>query len=119
MNKCNKYTTTEKSHNQSEIREYYFANDINWIIDKSKWSGIKSIGYMKKFCDKKLVEERYFISDIEAKYVELLSRVIRSEWQIENNLHWYLDTVFEEDKNKSYIINSQKNLNIIRKFCLG
>ena len=119
LNECNKYTTTEKAHNQLEIREYYFTNDINWIIDKSKWVGIKSLGYMKKYYDDKLVEERYFISDIDAKYVELLSRVIRSEWQIENNLHWYLDTVFEEDKNKSYIINSQKNLNIIRKFCLG
>ena len=60
-----------------------------------------------------------FISDIDCKYVEQLSNVIRSVWQIENNLHWYLDTVFREDANKSYKNESQKNLNIIRKFCLG
>ena len=63
--------------------------------------------------------EIYFISDIDSKYVEQLSNIIRSEWHIENNLHWYLDTVFREDNNKSYIKESQKNLNIIRKFCLG
>lgn len=50
---------------------------------------------------------------------ELLSKTIRSEWQIENNLHWYLATVFKEDENKSYIENSRNNLNIIRKLCLG
>lgn len=65
--------------------------------------------------------DRDFNSDIviDCKYVEQLSNVIRSEWQIENNLHWYLDTVFREDANKSYKNESQKNLNIIRKFCLG
>lgn len=119
IKRCEKYTTTEKAHNQLERREYYFTSDVNWIMNKSKWFGLKSIGYMRKYSNEKLVEERYFISDIEAKHIELISKVIRSEWQIENNLHWYLDTVFEEDKNKAYIIDSQKNLNIIRKFCLG
>ena len=64
------------------------------------------------------MEERYFISDIDCVYVKQLTKVIRSEWHIENNLHWYLDVVFKEDSNKSYINESQKNLNIIRKFCL-
>lgn len=48
---------------------------------------LKSIEYIKKYINDKLVEERYFISDIDSKYVEQLSKVIRSEWQIENNLH--------------------------------
>lgn len=79
---------------------------------------LKSIEYIKKYFNDKLVEERYFISDIDSKYVEQLSKVIRSKWQIENNLHWYLDSVFKKDNNKSYIENSQKNLNNIRRFCL-
>ena len=108
LKKCDKYVTTEKSHNQIERREYYFTNDIDWIINKSKWIGIKSIGHLKKYLSEKLVESRYFISDIESKYVKVLSKIIRSEWQIENNLHWYLDSSFLEDKNKSYIMNSQK-----------
>lgn len=119
LNKSRKYTTTEKSHNQIETREYFFTNDINWINNKEKWEGLKSIGCIKKYINKKLVEERYFISDIDNKYIEQLANVIRSEWHIENNLHWYLDSVFKEDSNKSYINDSQKNLNIIRKFCLG
>lgn len=119
LKECNKYRTTEKAHNKIERREYYFTNDIYWITNHGKWSGLKSIGYIRKYIGEKLGEERYFISDIDSKYVELVAKVIRSEWQIENNLHWYLDTVFKEDSNKSYMENSQKNLNIIRKFCLG
>lgn len=119
LNKCDKYITNEKAHNVMEKREYYFTNNIDWITYKEKWAGLKSIGYVRKYINDKLVEERCFISDIESKYVEILSKVIRSEWHIENNLHWYLDTVFKKDDNKSYIANSQKNLNIIRKFCLG
>lgn len=112
------YTTIEKSHNQIEKRDYYFTNDINWITNK-KWKNLKSIGCVKKYINKKIVEERYFISDIDSKYIEQISKVIRSEWHIENNLHWYLDSVFKEDSNKCYNNESQKNLNIIRKFCLG
>lgn len=119
LKQCKMFTTTEKSHNQWEKREYYFTNDIEWITNKKKWEGLKSIGYVRKYHNHKLVEERYFISDLDSKYIEFLAKVIRSEWQIENNLHWYLDTVFKEDSNKSHILNSQKNLNIIRKFCLG
>lgn len=119
LNKAEKYTITEKNHNQVETREYFFTNDINWINNKEKWTNLKSIGCVKKYSNKKLVEERYFISDIDSVYVKQLAKVIRSEWHIENNLHWYLDAVFKEDSNKSYINESQKNLNIIRKFCLG
>ena len=48
-----------------------------------------------------------------------MATVIRNEWWIENKLHWYLDMSFQEDKNKCYLENSHKNLNIIRKFCLS
>ena len=50
---------------------------------------------------------------------ELLYSAIRGEWKIENHLHYYLDMVFEEDKNRAFVNNIQKNLNIIRKFCLA
>ena len=119
LQKTCKFSEKEKSHNQQERRDYFFINDIDWITNKEKWKGLKSIGCVKKYINNKLSEERYFISDIDQSYVKQIAYVIRNEWQIENNLHWYLDSVFKEDNNKSYINESQKNLNIIRKFCLG
>lgn len=109
----------DKAHNQLEIREYYFSDNIKWLTDYDKWKDIKSIGMVIKKVDKKEIDRRYFISNIESEHIIFLSNVIRKEWSIENKLHWYLDTTFKEDKNLSYIGNTQKNLNIIRKFCLG
>lgn len=119
INVKNKYIEEEKSHNQHEKRTYLFTDDIDWLYKKSDWKDIKSIGIVIKEVNNVVVEVRYFISNLESKYVKLIANVIRNEWSIENKLHWYLDVCFQEDKNKCYLENSQKNLNIIRKFCLA
>ena len=113
------YIEQEKAHNHCEKRTYIFTDDIDWIYKKSDWKDLKSIGVVIKEVDGVVVEIRYFISNLEAKYIKLISKVIRNEWWIENKLHWFLDMSFDEDKNKCYLGNSQKNLNIIRKFCLS
>ena len=112
----------EKAHGTAETRECIFVNDVDWIAFKDDWKGLKSIGIMIRTYEKegKEVQDiRYYISNIAAENIQLLYSAIRGEWKIENQLHYYLDMAFEEDKSKSFIENSQKNLNIIRKFCLG
>lgn len=44
---------------------------------------------------------------------------LRAHWGIENNLHWILDTVFEEDACLVRKDNSAQNLNIIRKIVIN
>ena len=46
-------------------------------------------------------------------------KAVRSEWEIENNLHWHLDVTFKEDKNLTSERTTQKNLNILRKLGLN
>lgn len=120
--KENYYSEIEKAHGTSEIREYIFTNDCNWLYKKEDWKGIKSIGLAKRTYEKNgktVTDTRYYISDLDAKRTNIIATAIRSEWAIENQLHWYLDVVFKEDDNKTFLENSQKNLNIIRKFVLG
>ena len=113
----------EKAHGKAETREYIFTNDIDWLYKKEEWMGIKSIGLAKRTYinndGKEVTDIRYYISDLDAKHLKIISKAIREEWSVENKLHWYLDMVFLEDDNKSFLGNSQKNLNIIRKFCLA
>ena len=113
----------EKAHGTVETREYLFSNDINWLYNKDEWVELKSIGYAKRtYVDSdgnQKSDTRYYISNIDANKINLLSNAIRGEWQIENGLHLYLDMVFLEDKNKCFLENSQKNLNIIRKYVLA
>lgn len=119
----NYYCVQEKLHGTVEKREYIFTDDIEWIYKKKEWKGLKSIGVaIRTYQDKSgktITDRRYYITDLHFEKIELISKAIRGEWGIENKLHWYLDTVFLEDANKCFLENSQKNLNIIRKFCLS
>ena len=119
----NYFSITEKAHGNLEKREYIFTNNIEWIPNKEKWLKLKSIGIAKRTYENNkgetVTDMRYFISNIDATNIEIISKGIRGEWCVENELHYYLDMVFEEDKNTCFVDNSQKNLNIIRKFCLS
>ena len=119
----NYYCVNEKAHGNSEKREYIFTNDIKWLTNKDKWLGLKSIVVAKRtYVNSKgetVIDTRYFITNIDASEVKFIGKCIREEWSIENKLHFYLDTVFMEDKNRCFVENTQKNLNILRKFCLS
>ncbi|MDY4767299.1 MAG: ISAs1 family transposase, partial [Treponema sp.] len=51
--------------------------------------------------------------------VNLAAKAMRAHWSIENNLHWVLDTVFDEDYCRVRKDNSAQNLNIIRKLVMN
>lgn len=121
MNK-NYMIEREKSHGQIETRKYYFTSDVNWISNKKKWSKLLSVGMVEKTIekdDKKSVERRYYISSLSENEFKEFTDTVRKEWEIENNLHWHLDVTFKEDKNLCSQKEAQKNLNILRKFCLN
>lgn len=61
------------------------------------------------------VEYRYYISSIEHTQTETLATAIRSHWMIENNLHWVLDVVFNEDGSRIRDEIAAQNLSWIRK----
>lgn len=112
--------TQEKSHSQMETREYYQCDKINWMNEKSRWKGIKSIGMVKKTiktAEKTAVEKRYYISSLPLE-VELFARAVRQHWSVEV-MHWHLDVTFREDANTTLDKTAAQNLNIINKWCLS
>lgn len=48
-----------------------------------------------------------------------LNEIARSHWSIENQLHWRLDVVFNEDKACIKNDNSSQNIDILRKWALN
>ena len=93
------------------------------MYNYKKWRNLKSIGCVKKTIEdihtnKMTIEIRYYISNLSSNIMEF-SNTIRNEWAIENKLHWHLDFTFKEDYNSTFEKIAQKNLNIIRKFCLS
>jgi len=56
-----------------------------------------------------------------SKYIpaKKLLRIVRSHWAIENQLHWLLDVVFDEDGNRSRKDNAPENLAILRRLAIN
>lgn len=69
-----------------------------------------------KPADKPVV--RYYLL---SKYIPArrLLQVVRSHWSIENQLHWVLDVVFDEDAGRTRKDNGPENLAIVRRLALN
>lgn len=111
------YETIEKGHGRIEKRKYYVCNDISFINDKEKWNNLSAIGMViqeRAENDNTSIETHYHIMD---KIIDAseYARYSRGHWQIENNLHWILDVIFDEDHSTSKKENSIQNISIIRK----
>jgi predicted transposase YbfD/YdcC len=61
---------------------------------------------------------RYYLL---SKYMapKKLLAIVRSHWAIENQLHWVLDVVFDEDAQRSRKDNAPENLAILRQFAIN
>ncbi len=120
LNKCDYYRTSEKARSGLEIREYWQTEHIDWLPQREKWRGLKSIGMTKntivKDCQK-TVETRYFISSLSVDAKEF-ARCVRQHWMVES-LHWHLDVTFREDANHTLEKQAAENLNIVRKIALS
>ncbi|MFV0506986.1 MAG: transposase, partial [Bacteroidales bacterium] len=47
------------------------------------------------------------------------NKAVRQHWSIENNLHWSLDVIFDEDRNLKKKENSAQNFNVVNKMALA
>jgi predicted transposase YbfD/YdcC len=50
---------------------------------------------------------------------QVLNDIARKRWGIENQLHWRLDVIFNEDKACIRNDNAAENMNIIRKWSMA
>jgi predicted transposase YbfD/YdcC len=61
---------------------------------------------------------RYFLTSRLLSAKKLLE-VVRAHWSIENNLHWVLDMIFDEDACRSRKDHAPENLAVIRKLAIN
>lgn len=96
-------------------------NDIEQYKSLNKWKDIRSIHKLtrtryEKSKGTESTEISYYISSL--KESERVFKIIRSHWAIENNLHYCLDVLFNEDQSLRRKDNSAKNVNIMYKITL-
>ena len=115
-----KFNTIDKGHGRIEKRKYYISEDIDWLLCKNDWKGLKSIGMAVREStenDKTTVEKRYFICSIKSD-AKLFAKAVRSHWGIEST-HWLLDVVLKEDASRERKNNGPENKSLLNKVVLN
>ena len=86
----NRHQTVDGDHGRIETRTYVATGDIDWLQERHKWPGMRSIVMVesiREIGDKTEHETRFFISSLGAD-AKLSGETIRSHWGIENSHHW-------------------------------
>ncbi len=109
-----------KDHGRIEKREYRLLTDLSWLPQREDWTGLLAVGMVTATVtrsEKTSVDTRYFLSSITD--VERFAYAVRKHWAIENQLHWCLGVIFDEDSSRARKDMSPLNLNVLRKVALA
>lgn len=86
-----------------------------------EWSGLQSLVVVqsqRRLWNKDTSETRYFLSSLSTD-AATFARYIRAHWGIENQLHWCLDVVFNEDASRIRKDHAPRNFSLLRRFALN
>jgi predicted transposase YbfD/YdcC len=111
------YSTEEFSHGRLEKRKIFTTDHIDFLPQKSKWTGLSQIVCVQSsrtYKEKTSEENRYYISSLNVS-PEILAGYIRSHWSIENQCHWVLDVAFREDRQRAKAGHIPENISIMRR----
>ncbi len=112
----------EKGHGRIEKRECFVCDEIDWLINKEKWTGINGIGVIistVQTYETVSIQNHYFIYSCKNMTAKDIMAAKRAHWSIENSLHWVLDMTFREDESRVRKDYSAENFNIVRQIALN
>lgn len=115
------HRTVEQKHGRIESRQYFTIDRPRGIRDAALWKDLRTICMVVS--ERQVGEEaatseiRYYIGSKPGKAKEYAG-YIRGHWGIENSLHWVLDMVFDEDRNRTRKDHGPENLAWLRRLAL-
>lgn len=112
---------TDINGSRIETRICSVLTNLNLLDEKQHWTSLNAvirIESSREIGSKKTTETRYYISSLN-KTAKEFNQLIRSHWQIENNLHWQLDVTFCEDNSRKRKGNSPENFSLLTKTALN
>lgn len=113
--------TIEKDHGRIEVRRCYAFNQIDCLSKPEQWTNLKSfcvIESERTVNEKTSYERRLYISSLPADAEQLLASV-RAHWRVENNLHWCLDVMFNDDQSRMRTDYAAHNFAMVRHITLN
>ncbi len=112
---------TGKGHGRIEVRTAYLSADIAWLQDNHAWPGLQAIGKITRSreTDGKTSSETAYYLLSQKLAPERFNALARSHWSIENQLHWTLDVIMDEDQARNRKDHGPENLALLRKLALN
>lgn len=116
--------TVDGGHGRVERRDCWAAAGadlIGYLDPDDRWPGLQSVVKVKtqrNTGDSSQSETRYYLSSLPPD-AERFNTLIRNHWSIENQLHWVLDVVFDEDQSRVRSGYADQNLAALRRFALS
>jgi len=112
-----------KNHGRVETRQVWCTEQVGWFADRGQWAGLQSLVAVeseRRLADGRIEQERrYFISSLKGLHAETFGRLIRSHWQVENQLHGSLDVSFNEDASRIRNGYAAENFSRLRRMALN
>ena len=87
------------------------STDVAWLLETHRWPGLKAVGKVERVreIDGKIsCETAYYLLSAPLS-PERLNDVVRAHWGVENQLHWRLNVVMNEDQDRSRLGNAPHN----------
>ena len=112
---------TNKGHGRVEARTARVSGDVSWLQEIHQWPGLKAVGKItatRHQDGQTSTENRYYLLS-QAFPPERFNEIVRSHWGIENELHWCLDVVFNEDQARNRKGHCAENMALMRKVVLN
>lgn len=103
-----------------ETRRCYVETNLSLYDDLDAWPGCKSVIMIEARRDVNghiSEQTRYYLSDLVLSAASF-NGLVRHHWSIENQLHWHLDMVFHEDRQRVREGNGAENFATVRKLAL-
>jgi predicted transposase YbfD/YdcC len=113
----------ESGHHRIESRTIWQfpAAQVFSLQQQHAWAGLQSLVVIhseRRLWDRGTPEVRYFLSSLSVD-AQTFAGYIRSHWGIENQLHWCLDVVFDEDACRIRKDHAPRNFSLLRRLALN
>jgi predicted transposase YbfD/YdcC len=112
--------SVDADHGRIETRTATVCSDVGWL-DHHRWPGLAAIGKIvrtRETLAKTTTETAYYLLSAPLS-PERFNDVVRSHWGVENQLHWRLDVVMNEDQDRSRMGHAPENLAVLRHMALN
>lgn len=116
------HTERGLDHGRAELRQVWVSRELDLLEATADWTGLRTVIMVRtqRWQGEQVSRmTRFYISSLGQATAEQLAGYIRQHWSIENQLHWQLDVVFNEDGSQIRHQQAAQNLALLRKMALS